>query len=58
MRRESTSERAVFFDKLRGKNYKRPQYQLLKQLVRENDEIVFDYITRVGRSMNETLKNG
>ncbi|MGM0941361.1 MAG: recombinase family protein [Bacillota bacterium] len=56
MRRESISERDVFIDKLSGKNYERPQYQLLKQLVRENDEIVFDSITRMGRSMNETLK--
>ncbi|MFS0752794.1 recombinase family protein [Oceanobacillus sp. 1P07AA] len=56
MKKESINERDIFIDKQSGKNYDRPQYQLLKQLARENDEIVFDSITRMGRSMNETLK--
>ncbi|MCM3603197.1 recombinase family protein [Robertmurraya korlensis] len=56
MKREGIEERDVFIEKMSGKNFERPKYQLLKQLVREGDEIVFDSITRMGRSMNETLK--
>ncbi|WP_277679427.1 recombinase family protein [Gracilibacillus dipsosauri] len=56
MKRESINDRDIFIDKLSAKNYERPQYQLLKRLVRKDDEIVFDSITRMGRSMNETLK--
>lgn len=56
MKREGINDRDIFIDKLSGRNYERPQYQLLKQLIRSGDEIVFDSITRMGRSMNETLK--
>ncbi|CAG9622814.1 recombinase family protein [Sutcliffiella rhizosphaerae] len=56
MKKEGIEERDIFIDKLSGRNYERPQYQLLKQLIREGDEIVFDSITRMGRSMNDTLK--
>lgn len=56
MKREGIEERDVFIEKMSGKNFERPKYQLLKQLVRDGDEIVFDSITRMGRSMNETLK--
>lgn len=56
MKREGIDERDVFIEKMSGKNFNRPKYQLLKQLVREGDIIVFDSITRMGRSMNETLK--
>lgn len=56
MKKEGIDDRDVFIEKMSGKNYERPKYQLLKQLVREGDEIVFDSITRMGRTMNETLK--
>lgn len=56
MKKEGIDDRDVFIEKMSGKNFERPKYQLLKQLVREGDEIVFDSITRMGRSMNETLK--
>lgn len=56
MKREGIDERDLFIEKMSGKNFERPKYQLLKQFVREGDEIVFDSITRMGRSMNETLK--
>lgn len=56
MKREGIDDRDVFIEKMSGKNFERPKYQLLKQLVREGDEIVFDSITRMGRTMNETLK--
>ncbi|MCM3113619.1 recombinase family protein [Lederbergia lenta] len=56
MRKEGIDSRDIFIEKMSGKNFDRPKYQLLKQLVREGDEIVFDSITRMGRSMKETLK--
>lgn len=56
MKKEGIDDRDVFIEKMSGKNFDRPKYQLLKQLVREGDEIVFDSITRMGRTMNETLK--
>lgn len=56
MKKEGIDDRDVFIEKMSGKNFERPKYQLLKQLVRQGDEIVFDSITRMGRTMNETLK--
>jgi len=56
MKKAGIDERDLFVEKVSGKNYDRPEYQLLKQLVRPGDEIVFDSITRMGRSMKETLK--
>ncbi|WP_110925917.1 recombinase family protein [Bacillus massiliglaciei] len=56
MKKEGIDDRDIFIEKMSGKNFERPKYQLLKQLVRKDDEIVFDSITRMGRSMNETLK--
>ena len=56
MRKEGIEERDIFIDKASGKNFDRPQYQLLKQMVREGDTVVFDSITRMGRNMNDTMK--
>jgi hypothetical protein len=36
---------------VKTKVIERPQYQLLKQLVRERDTVVFDSITRMGGNM-------
>jgi DNA invertase Pin-like site-specific DNA recombinase len=46
----------MFIDKMSGKSFDRPQYQLLKQMVREGDTVVFDSITRMGRNMDQTVK--
>ncbi|WP_342043298.1 recombinase family protein [Bacillus sp. OTU2372] len=56
MRKEGIEERDIFIDKASGKNFDRPKYQLLKQMVREGDTVVFDSITRMGRNMNDTMK--
>lgn len=52
------SERDIYIDKQSGKNFDRPQYQALKDpsRLREGDAIVFDSITRMGRNMDDTLK--
>lgn len=56
MKKEGISERDIFVDKASGKNFDRPKYQLLKQMIREGDTVVFDSITRMGRNMNDTMK--
>jgi DNA invertase Pin-like site-specific DNA recombinase len=56
MKKQGINERDMFIDKVSGKNFDRPQYQLLKQMVREGDVVVFDSITRMGRNMNDTMK--
>ncbi|PEI85882.1 recombinase family protein [Bacillus toyonensis] len=50
------NERDLLIDKFSGKNFERPSYQALKQMVREGDTVVFDSITRMGRNMNDTMK--
>jgi DNA invertase Pin-like site-specific DNA recombinase len=55
MKQLGINERDTFTDKQSGKNFDRPQYQLLKQMVREGDIVVFDSITRMGRNMNDTM---
>jgi len=49
-------DRDIFIDKQSGKNMKRENYQMLKRLVRIGDTIVFDSLTRLGRSMNDVLE--
>ncbi len=56
MLKEGINERDMFIDKASGKNFERPQYKLLKQMVREGDIVIFDSITRMGRNMNDTMK--
>ena len=55
MKSEGIDERDIFIDKASGKDFDRPRYQLLKQMVRRDDTVVFDSITRMGRNMNETM---
>ncbi|WP_255258119.1 recombinase family protein [Bacillus sp. AFS018417] len=49
-------DRDIFIDKESGKNMERENYQMLKRLVRAEDTIVFDSLTRLGRNMNDTLE--
>lgn len=56
MKKEGISERDIFIDKASGKDFDRTKYQLLKQMIREGDTVVFDSITRMGRNMNDTMK--
>lgn len=49
-------DRDIFIDKESGKNIERENYQMLKRLVRAEDTIVFDSLTRLGRNMNDTLE--
>lgn len=56
MKKEGIDERDMYIDKASGKDFNRPKYQLLKQMVRKDDTVIFDSITRMGRNMDETLK--
>ncbi|WP_426621030.1 recombinase family protein [Bacillus amyloliquefaciens] len=56
MLKEGIAERDLFIDKQSGKDFERPAYKTLKQVVRTGDTVVFDSITRMGRNMKETQK--
>lgn len=49
MRELNIEERFIFVDKQSGKNFDRPQYQAMKQVIRENDTVYIDALDRLGR---------
>jgi DNA invertase Pin-like site-specific DNA recombinase len=55
MKAEGIHERNIFIDMESGKEYDRPNFQLLKQIIRKGDTVVFDSITHMGLNMNETM---
>ncbi|MEB4819465.1 recombinase family protein [Bacillus thuringiensis] len=56
MKHLGIEDRDIFIDKQSGKNIKRENDQMLKRLARTGDTIVFDSLTRLGRSMNDVLE--
>ncbi|NMF06878.1 recombinase family protein [Clostridium beijerinckii] len=50
------NERDIFIDKQSGKDFDRPQYQALKQCLREGDIVYIKSIDRFGRNSNEIKK--
>lgn len=50
------SERDIFIDKDSGKNFNRPQYQALKQCLRQGDLLYIKSIDRFGRNSKEIKK--
>lgn len=46
----------VLMDKATGKDFDRPQYKLLKQVVREGDKVIFTELDRLGRNYDEIKK--
>ena len=46
----------ILMDKATGKDFDRPQYKLLKQVVREGDKVIFTELDRLGRSYYEIKK--
>lgn len=46
----------VLMDKATGKDFNRPNYNLLKQVVREGDKVVFTELDRLGRNYDEIKK--
>lgn len=43
-------DRFIFIDKQSGKNFNRPQYQHMKQIIREGDLLYIDSLDRLGRN--------
>ena len=56
MRNIGIDDRDIFIDKKTGSNMKRENYQIMKRMVRTGDTIVFDSLTRLGRTMNDILE--
>ncbi|ARJ25775.1 integrase (plasmid) [Bacillus mycoides] len=56
MRKNGISERDIFIDKKTGSNMDRENYQAMKRYARSGDTIVFDSLTRLGRTMNDILE--
>ncbi|RXI50216.1 recombinase family protein [Clostridium tetani] len=46
----------ILEEKQSGKDFNRPQYQLLKQVIRENDNIIINSIDRFGRNYTQGRK--
>lgn len=49
-------DRFVLVDKQSGKNFDRPQYQILKNALREGDLLIIKSIDRLGRNYKEIIK--
>lgn len=56
MLQQGINERDIFIDKASGKNFNRPQYQALKQVLRSGDVLYIKSIDRFGRNKDEILK--
>ena len=49
-------ENYILVDKQSGKDFQRPQYQLLKNIIREGDILIIKSIDRLGRNYKEIIK--
>ena len=49
-------ERDIYTDKQSGKNFNRPRYKLLKEILREGDVLYVHSLDRFGRNKEEILK--
>jgi len=49
-------DRFVLIDKQSGKDFNRPQYQILKNALREGDLLIIKSIDRLGRNYKEIMK--
>ena len=56
LKRYVSEERDILIDKLSGKDFARPGYQALKNMVREGDTIYIHEMERLGRNKAE-IKN-
>ncbi|PED06065.1 recombinase family protein [Bacillus pseudomycoides] len=56
MLQQEIEERDIFIDKASGKDFNRPKYQALKQMLRAGDVLYIKSIDRFGRNKDEILK--
>jgi DNA invertase Pin-like site-specific DNA recombinase len=55
LREAGVDERHIYLDKQSGKNFNRPQYQILKNNLREGDLLIVQSIDRLGRNYKDIL---
>jgi DNA invertase Pin-like site-specific DNA recombinase len=56
MQEVGVDERFILIDKQSGKDFNRPQYQILKNALREGDLLIIKSIDRLGRNYKEIIK--
>lgn len=56
MQEAGVDERFILIDKQSGKDFNRPQYQILKNALRECDLLIIKSIDRLGRNYKEIMK--
>jgi len=56
MQQLGIEERFTFIDKASGKDFNRPQYQIMKNVIREGDLVYIDALDRLGRNYDEIIK--
>lgn len=55
MMERGVEARRIFVDKASGKDFDRPQYQLLRKVLSEGDVIYLDALDRMGRNYDEVI---
>ena len=56
LRNFSVPEKNIFFDKISGRDFNRPEYRKLLRKVKPGDVIVVESIDRIGRNYEEILE--
>ncbi|MHB1167000.1 MAG: recombinase family protein [Carboxydocellales bacterium] len=56
MKEAGIEERYIFIDKQSGKDFNRPQYQIIKHALREGDLLIIKSIDRLGRNYKEIIR--
>ena len=56
MTEAGVDEAFILIDKISGKDFERPNYKLLKKVLREGDLLVVESIDRLGRNYREILE--
>jgi len=56
MKGAGVEERYIFVDKQSGKDFDRPQYQIIKHALREGDLLIIKSIDRLGRNYKEIIR--
>ncbi len=56
MREFGVDEKLIFIDKQSGKDFHRPQYQLLLRRIKKGDTLVIKSIDRLGRNYDEIIE--
>lgn len=55
MMERGVEARRIFVDKASGRNFDRPQYQLLRKILSQGDMVYIDALDRMGRNYDEVI---